>query len=92
MHGPPTVETHQLLLRAPQPADVDPLFEIQGNVDAMRHTSWTVGRGASAVVGGEAQYVPTAPLRVGWPTFLTGSGSDSATILECGEALRLGQR
>jgi RimJ/RimL family protein N-acetyltransferase len=35
---PPRVTTPQLLLRPPQPADVDPLFEIQGNPDAMRYT------------------------------------------------------
>lgn len=30
--------TARLLLRAPEPADVTPLFEIQGDAEAMRHT------------------------------------------------------
>lgn len=38
MQGPPTLETRQLLLRAPRAADVDALFEIQGNPKTMRFT------------------------------------------------------
>ncbi|MDJ0864474.1 MAG: GNAT family N-acetyltransferase [Myxococcota bacterium] len=38
MKGPPTVETRQLLLRAPRRSDAADLFEIQGDLDAMRHT------------------------------------------------------
>ena len=38
MQGPPALETRQLLLRAPRAADVDALFEIQGNPEAMRFT------------------------------------------------------
>jgi len=38
MQGSPTRKTHQLLLRAPTPADSDALFEIQGDREAMRHT------------------------------------------------------
>jgi [ribosomal protein S5]-alanine N-acetyltransferase len=38
MSKPPTVTTSQLLLRAPEPSDVEPLFEIQGDTDAMRYT------------------------------------------------------
>lgn len=36
MPGPPTLETRRLLLRAPRAADVDALFEIQGDPAAMR--------------------------------------------------------
>jgi ribosomal-protein-alanine N-acetyltransferase len=38
MQGLPTLETHQLLLRAPRAADVDALFQIQSNPEAMRFT------------------------------------------------------
>jgi len=38
MPGPPTRRTRQLLLRAPEPADAEALFAIQGNAEAMRHT------------------------------------------------------
>ena len=38
MGSPPTVETRQLILRAPTTDDVDALFEIQGNPETMRHT------------------------------------------------------
>ena len=38
MAGPPTVETESLVLRAPLPEDAAPLFEIQGDPDAMRFT------------------------------------------------------
>jgi RimJ/RimL family protein N-acetyltransferase len=48
MSIPPEVTTPRLLLRAPEPADVDPLFEIQGNADAMRHTYVAPSRDASA--------------------------------------------
>ncbi len=48
MHGPPTVETRQLLLRQPKPADVDALFEIQGNREAMRWTYCAPHREATA--------------------------------------------
>ena len=46
--GPPTVRTAQLLLRAPEPADVDALFEIQGDADAMRYTFIASDRDATA--------------------------------------------
>jgi RimJ/RimL family protein N-acetyltransferase len=36
--GPPTIETAQLELRAPKPSDVDALFAIQRDADAMRFT------------------------------------------------------
>ena len=36
--GPPTVETSQLLLRAPEPGDIDALFAIQADAVAMRYT------------------------------------------------------
>jgi ribosomal-protein-alanine N-acetyltransferase len=42
------VETRQLLLRAPCPADIDALFEIQGDPDAMRHTYVAPDRQATA--------------------------------------------
>jgi len=48
MHGPPTVETRQLLLRRPEPSDVDALFEIQSDPDAMRHTYVAPNREATA--------------------------------------------
>ncbi len=38
MPGPPTRRTSRLLLRAPEPADAEALFAIQGNPEAMRHT------------------------------------------------------
>lgn len=38
MTGPPTRRTPRLLLRAPEPADIDPLFAIEGNPEAMRYT------------------------------------------------------
>lgn len=47
-HGPPTRETRQLLLRAPEPADVDGLFAIQGDASAMRHTYAAPDRDATA--------------------------------------------
>ena len=36
--GPPRIETSQLVLRAPEAGDVDPLFAIQGDAQSMRHT------------------------------------------------------
>jgi RimJ/RimL family protein N-acetyltransferase len=36
----PTVETPQLILRAPEPADLQPLYAIQGDPAAMAHTWW----------------------------------------------------
>lgn len=38
MPGPPTIETQQLILRRPLANDVDALFEIQRDPEAMRHT------------------------------------------------------
>ena len=38
MSGPPTIETPQVLLRAPEPGDIDALFEIQRDAHVMRHT------------------------------------------------------
>jgi ribosomal-protein-alanine N-acetyltransferase len=38
VQGPPTIETRRLLLRSPRAADVDALFEIQGDPEAMRFT------------------------------------------------------
>jgi RimJ/RimL family protein N-acetyltransferase len=46
--GPPTVETCRLLLRAPTAADVDPLFEIQGDPRAMQFTFCAPDREATA--------------------------------------------
>jgi len=48
MIGPRSVETRQLLLRAPTPADVDALFEVQGDPDAMLHTYHAPDRDATA--------------------------------------------
>lgn len=48
MRGPPSVETRQLLLRMPSAADVDPLFGIQGDPDAMRFTWCAPDRDATA--------------------------------------------
>jgi RimJ/RimL family protein N-acetyltransferase len=44
---PPTVETRQLRLRAPEPGDVDALFEIQRDAEAMRHTYVAPDRAAT---------------------------------------------
>ncbi len=38
MPGPPTRRTSRLLLRAPEPADAEVLFAIQGDAEAMKHT------------------------------------------------------
>jgi ribosomal-protein-alanine N-acetyltransferase len=45
---PPTIETPQLLLRAPRRSDADEVFEIQGDRDAMRHTYIAPDREATA--------------------------------------------
>ena len=47
MEQPPTLATQRLLLRAPTDEDVDALFAIQGNRDAMRHTYWAPDREAT---------------------------------------------
>jgi RimJ/RimL family protein N-acetyltransferase len=38
MIGPPSRCTPRLLLRAPEPADIDRLFEIESNAEAMKYT------------------------------------------------------
>lgn len=48
MQTPPTLRTSRLVLRAPEPADVDALFEIQGDPEAMRHTYVAPDRDATA--------------------------------------------
>jgi RimJ/RimL family protein N-acetyltransferase len=48
MSAPPTRHTRQLVLRAPEAADVDPLFAIQGDADAMRFTWCAPDRDATA--------------------------------------------
>jgi RimJ/RimL family protein N-acetyltransferase len=45
---PSTRRTGQLLLRAPEPADVEPLFAIQGDPTAMRFTYCSPSREATA--------------------------------------------
>ena len=45
---PPTRQTPRLLLRAPEPSDVEPLFAIQGNPTAMRFTYCAPDRAATA--------------------------------------------
>jgi RimJ/RimL family protein N-acetyltransferase len=47
MTGPPTRHTARLLLRAPEPADIDSLFAIEGNPEAMKHTFCSPGREAT---------------------------------------------
>jgi RimJ/RimL family protein N-acetyltransferase len=44
----PTRRADRLLLRAPEPADVDPLFAIQGDPAAMRFTFCSPSREATA--------------------------------------------
>jgi RimJ/RimL family protein N-acetyltransferase len=44
---PPTIETRQLLLRALEPSDVDPLFAIQRDPVAMRFTYCSPNRAAT---------------------------------------------
>jgi RimJ/RimL family protein N-acetyltransferase len=46
--APPTIRTRQLLLRPPAPSDVDALFAIQGDADAMRYTFVASDRDATA--------------------------------------------
>jgi len=46
--GSPIVETTQLLLRPPEEGDVDALFAIQGDAEAMRHTFASPNREATA--------------------------------------------
>jgi ribosomal-protein-alanine N-acetyltransferase len=46
---PPTRRTARLLLRAPEPSDVDPLFAIQGDAEAMKFTYCAPSRDATAV-------------------------------------------
>jgi ribosomal-protein-alanine N-acetyltransferase len=48
MAKPPTRKTPRLLLRAPEPADVEPLFAIQGDPEAMRFTYCSPSREATA--------------------------------------------
>ena len=48
MTSPPTRHTPRLLLRAPEPTDVDPLFAIQGNREAMKYTFCAPDREATA--------------------------------------------
>jgi ribosomal-protein-alanine N-acetyltransferase len=48
MTNPPTRHTPRLLLRAPEPTEVDPLFAIQGNREAMRYTFCAPDREATA--------------------------------------------
>jgi len=48
MNGPPTRCTRRLLLRAPEPAEVDPLFAIQSDPEAMRFTYCSPSRFATA--------------------------------------------
>ena len=48
MTKPPTRHTPRLLLRAPEPADVDSLFAIQGDSEAMRYTFCAPSREATA--------------------------------------------
>lgn len=43
-----TRTTRQLILREYTPADVDALYEIQGNRDYMRHTYWSENRATCA--------------------------------------------
>ncbi len=44
----PTIRTARLVLRPPTPADVDPLFAIQGDPEAMRFTYYAPSRDATA--------------------------------------------
>ncbi|HEY4977203.1 MAG TPA: GNAT family N-acetyltransferase [Gaiellaceae bacterium] len=48
MTKPPTRHTSRLLLRAPELGDVDPLFAIQSDPDAMRFTFCSPNREATA--------------------------------------------
>jgi ribosomal-protein-alanine N-acetyltransferase len=42
--GPPIRHTPHLLLRAPEPADIDRLFEIESDAEAMKHTNSSSSR------------------------------------------------
>ena len=46
--APPARRTERLALRAPEPADVDAVFAIQGDADAMRFTYCAPDRAATA--------------------------------------------
>ena len=46
--GPPVKTTRRLLLRSPEPGDVDALYEIQGDREAMRHTWASPDRAGTA--------------------------------------------
>jgi len=48
VNAPPTIRTRQLFLRPPEPADVEALFAIQGDAEAMRHTYVAPDRDATA--------------------------------------------
>ena len=48
MNKPPTRRTTRLLLRAPEPVDVDPLYEIQSDPEAMKFTYCSPSREATA--------------------------------------------
>ncbi len=48
MGKPPTRQTPRLLLRAPEPSDVDPLFAIQSDTEAMWFTYCSSSREATA--------------------------------------------
>jgi ribosomal-protein-alanine N-acetyltransferase len=48
MSKPPTRRTPRLLLRAPKPADTDPLSAIQSDTEAMRFTYCSSSREATA--------------------------------------------
>src|SRR5262245_21370754 len=45
---PPSRSTRQLLLRAPEPGDIDALYAIQGDAEAMRFTHWAANRADTA--------------------------------------------
>src|SRR5689334_24525553 len=79
MRPQPVIETARLVLRAFREADVDPLYAIQGDRDAMRHTHAAQSRadcarwlGAYAALESSLGYAPwTAVLRaedrvIGW--------------------------
>ena len=48
LNEPPSVETRQLFLRAPVSSDVDAIFDIQGDADAMRYTYCAPDREATS--------------------------------------------
>ena len=47
MESPPTIETKSLVVRAPNDTDVDSLFAIEGNREAMRYTHCSPNREAT---------------------------------------------